>query len=109
MNFMEKLEKCISDDKLTMISEVGINIVRGFDFEKLMLKSNNPDYINYLKYRLNRYPFNEIKLILKNVIFTDSIQTKSKVFRLEVALRDQRGNLHQKFYKTMCDTNFSMN
>jgi hypothetical protein len=105
---MEKLGKCISDDRLTMVSEVGINIVRGLDFEKLMLKSNNPDYINYLKYRLNKYPFNELKLLLKNVIFTDSMQTKSQVFRLEIALRDHKGNVYQRFYKTMCDTNFSM-
>lgn len=70
-NFVEKLGKYINDDRLTMVSEVGINIVRGLDFEKLMLKSNHADYINYLKYKLNKYPFNELKLHLKNVIFTD--------------------------------------
>lgn len=76
-NFVEKLGKYINDDRLTMVSEVGINIVRGLDFEKLMLKSNHADYINYLKYKLNKYPFNELKLHLKNVVFTDILSSKS--------------------------------
>ena len=45
---MEKIAKFISDDRLTMINEVGINIVRGLDFEKLLLRSNHSDYIHYL-------------------------------------------------------------
>jgi len=105
-NFVEKLSRYIIDDRLTMVSEGGINIVRGLDFEKLMLKSNHSDYINYLKYKLNKYPFNEIKLHLKNVIFNEALSTKSNVFRLELALRDKEGNVYQTFYRTMCDTNF---
>jgi hypothetical protein len=104
---MEKIAKFISDDRLTMINEVGINIVRGLDFEKLLLRSNHSDYINYLKYKLNKYPFNELKINIKNMIFHDSsFNSKSHVVRLEIAVRDQDGASYQRFYKTMSDTDF---
>ncbi len=104
---MEKIAKFISDDRLTMINEVGINIVRGLDFEKLLLRSNHSDYIHYLKYKLNKYPFNELKINIKNMIFLDSsFNSKSHVVRLEIAVRDQDGASYQRFYKTMSDTDF---
>ena len=70
-SFVDRLNSFISEDRMTMISDGGINIVRGLDFEKLMLKSNHANYINYLKYKLNKYPFNELKILLKNMIFPE--------------------------------------
>ena len=76
------------------------------DFEKTMLKSSQSYYINYLKYKINKYPFNELKISLKNILFDDRFQSKSKVFRIEVALRDSYGVVYDTFYRTIGDTNY---
>jgi len=61
----------INDDRMTLLQDSGINIIRRMDFEKTMLKSSQSYYINYLKYKINKYPFNELKISLKNILFDD--------------------------------------
>ncbi len=41
------------------------------DFEKIMLKQSHSYYINYLNYKMNKYPFNELKISLKNILFDE--------------------------------------
>jgi len=100
------LRGAINDDRLTFIQESGINIVRKYDFEKSMLKSSSIDYINYIQYKMNKYPLNEIKVSLKNIIFDDKYQSKSKVFRIEVALRDSYGVVYDTFYRAIGEHNY---
>jgi hypothetical protein len=80
--------------------------VRKFDFEKSMLKSSSIDYINYIQFKMNKYPLNEIKVSLKNIIFDDKYQSKSKVFRIEVALRDSYGVVYDTFYRAIGEHNY---
>ena len=55
---------------------------------------------------MNKYPFNEIKISLKSIFFDERFISKSKVFRIEVALRDTYGVVYDTFYKAIGEHNY---
>lgn len=56
-----------------------------------MLRPSHSGFIDYLKNKMNKYPYNEMKICLRNIMFDEKFLSKSKVFRIEVALRDSFG------------------
>jgi hypothetical protein len=52
---------------------------------------------------------NEIKFTLMNIIFDEKYLSKSKLFRIEVALRDSNGTVSDALYRAIGEPNYRFN
>lgn len=89
-------------------------IVRRINFDQQLMQQRttvngevDQDHINYVKSKVEKYRFNDLKIDFSNLVVNDLTLKKSPVIRIEVALRDNYGVVYDTVYKTITDEKYT--
>lgn len=80
-------------------------IVKNVNFDTQLLSTKDSETGSYLKSRVDKYRFNDLKIDLINLMVSEATQKKSPVVRIEVALRDNYGVVYDTVYRTIVSDN----
>ena len=89
------------------MQKANATVVRRINFDSQMLFSKDQDQINFLKTKVEKYRFNDLKIDLLGAQFTEQTTKRSPVVRVEVALRDNYGVVYDTVYKTISDNSYN--
>lgn len=104
ISYQYKLEPKVKEE---LMQKANCTIVRRVNFDSQLLSSSRDlNTTNYLKSKVEKYRFNDLKIDFMSLHVSEATLKKSPVVRIEVALRDNYGVVYDTIYKTISENSY---